>query len=154
MREIAATHGTEDETYARALNHITSKSRNNGIDGALQYVDQNHQTREFDGLLLCDRSGVGQQLAAQAGKNLRSFILHRLTLDSAGYPIICVPIGLDAAGLPFSLSIQHTAWREDVLIKWASAIEDLIHEIDGWRPLPTYRNHLSKNIPIINKSTG
>ena len=72
--------------------------------------------------------------------------LSRLTLT--GYPIICIPIGLDAAGFPVSLSIQHTAWSEGKLIKWASAIEDLIHHVQSWRPTPEYRNFTSKNIPI------
>jgi len=74
--------------------------------------------------------------------------------DYIGYPIICIPIGIDSAGIPFSLSIQHTAWREDVLIKWASAIEDLVHSISGWRATPTYKNHLSKNVPIAENDTG
>ncbi len=71
-----------------------------------------------------------------------------------GYPIICIPIGVDAAGLPFSLSIQHIAWKEDVLIKWASAIEDLVRTLDGGRPTPQYKNHLSKNLPIERKAVG
>ena len=75
-------------------------------------------------------------------------------LIGVGYPIISVPIGVDSAGFPFSLSIQHTAWKEDVLIKWASAIEDLVHGMNGWRPIPTYKNHMSKNIPIARKATG
>lgn len=74
--------------------------------------------------------------------------------DYAGYPIICIPIGVDSAGIPFSLSIQHTAWKEDVLIKWASAIEDLVLSFSGGRVTPTYRNHLSKNLPIAENDTG
>ncbi len=40
---------------------------------------------------------------------------------------------------------------EASLIKWASAIENLLQENEnfGWRPLPTYKNHLAKNVPIL-----
>ena len=62
-------------------------------------------------------------------------------------------MGLDSTGLPFSLSLQHTAWKEDVLIRWASAIEDLVQGVHGWRPTPQYRDHLSKNIPVKDKSS-
>ena len=72
---------------------------------------------------------------------------------SIGYPIICIPIGVDSAGLPFGLSLQHTAWKEDVLIRWASAIEDLVRGISGWRSTPEYRDHMSKNIPVLDKSS-
>ena len=67
--------------------------------------------------------------------------------------MICIPIGVDSNGLPFSLSLQHTAWKEDVLIRWASAIEDLVRGINGWRPTPQYHDHLSKNIPVTDKSS-
>ena len=80
---------------------------------------------------MCDRKGVGQQLAAQAG-----------------YPIICIPIGLDKQGIPVALSIHHRAWQEALLVKWASAIEDLLREVTGHRACPTYANSSSKNIPI------
>lgn len=66
---------------------------------------------------------------------------------------MCIPIGVDSTGLPFSLSLQHTAWKEDVLIKWASAIEDLVRGMNGWRPTPQYRDHLAKNIPVMDKSS-
>lgn len=82
-----------------------------------------------------------------------SYCRYQPDLILIGYPIICVPIGADSAGLPFSLSLQHTAWKEDVLIRWASAIEDLVHQISGWRCTPEYREHLSKNIPVVDKSS-
>ena len=68
LHEVAAAHGAKDETYQKALSHIQTKSRAEGIDAALKYTDANNKTHEFDALLLCDRSGSGQQLAAQAGK--------------------------------------------------------------------------------------
>jgi amidase len=75
--------------------------------------------------------GIGQQYAAQAG-----------------YGIIGIPIGVDDEGLPVSLSVQHTAWQDHLLVRWASAIEDLLRQELGPRVVPTYRNHTSKNVPV------
>lgn len=50
--------------------------------------------------------------------------------------------------MPVSLTLQHTAWREGTLIKWASAIEDLIREKFGPREAPKFQNHLAKNVPV------
>jgi amidase len=120
--EIVQSEGRQDDIYQSALQHIQRQTREYGLDAALEDVDA---------LLFCDRRGVGQQYAAQAG-----------------YPIICMPIGIDVDGLPVSLSVQHRAWREADLVKWASAIEDLLKRQTGGRPTPTFRNHLAKNIPI------
>jgi hypothetical protein len=67
----------------------------------------------------------------------------------SGYPIISIPIGLDSDGLPIALSLQHSQWKEGELIKWASAIEDLLHSIFGWRATPGYCNPLSKRLPVF-----
>jgi amidase len=130
--EILESKGVKDETYHAALGHIRKQTRENGIDAALCYRDPgNGSTVPLDALIFCDRRGIGQQYAAQAG-----------------YPIICIPIGLDDKGMPVSLSLQHTAWKEAELVKWASAIEDLWNRENGWRATPTFRNLLAKNIPI------
>ena len=126
--EIAQTQGIKDETYYKALTYTQLKSRKEGFDGALKHPDG-----DLDALLLCDVNGVGQQMAAQAA-----------------YPIISVPIGLDSDGMPVSLSIHHSAWKEKALIKWASAIEDLVGEIVGPRATPRYRNYTSKNLPVFD----
>ncbi|KAL8719089.1 MAG: hypothetical protein Q9181_008108, partial [Wetmoreana brouardii] len=131
LREIVATRGEKNKTYHEALKYIQDTSRKQGIDAALRSVTSDNETIELDALLICDRKGAGQMLAAQAG-----------------YPIISIPIGIDAIGLPVGLSIQQRAWKEAALIKWASAIEDLVHHIDGWRPTPEYKESMSKNIPI------
>lgn len=124
--EIVAAKGEENGTYQAALTHIQKQTRESGIDAALRYEGQ-----DLDALLFFDRRGIGQQYAAQAG-----------------YPIISIPIGLDTNQMPVSLSIQHTAWSEGALIRWASAIEDLWARENGPRPAPTFRNHLAKIIPI------
>ncbi|EON67128.1 hypothetical protein W97_06381 [Coniosporium apollinis CBS 100218] len=136
FHEIIKQCGVRDDTYRSALAYIQEESRRFGIDGALKHVRKNGESVELDALILCDRKGIGQQMAAQAG-----------------YPIICVPIGLDAAGFPVGLTLHQTAWKEGALIRWASAIEDLRNHVFGPRPTPTYREYLSKNIPIARKYT-
>ncbi|KAI9814317.1 MAG: hypothetical protein M1826_002283 [Phylliscum demangeonii] len=131
LREIVATGGAKDETYHHALRYMQTTCRDGGIDAALRHVRDDGQCIELDALLLCDRKGAGQQIAAQAG-----------------YPIICIPIGLDACGLPVSLSVQQSAWREAALVRWASAIEDVVRELRGGRPTPEYHRYSSKNIPV------
>ncbi|CAL8582722.1 hypothetical protein XPA_008370 [Xanthoria parietina] len=131
LHEAVKSQGMEDRTYSKALQYIRYQCRDRGIDAALHLNNDGSTTIEFDALLLCDHKQAGQQLAAQAG-----------------YPIITIPIGTDTDGLPVSLSFQHTAWQERKLIKWASAVEDLILEVQGWRPTPQYRSFHSKNIPI------
>ncbi|KAH9908520.1 amidase [Xylariomycetidae sp. FL2044] len=126
FHEVAASKGIKDSTYQSALAHIQKQTRENGIDAALSY-----RGARLDALLFCDRRGIGQQYAAQAG-----------------YPIICIPIGLDDKGLPVSLSVQHTAWKEAELVRWASAIEDLWRKANEPRAIPTFRNIHAKNIPI------
>ncbi|KAF2436222.1 amidase [Tothia fuscella] len=131
FHECVKTQGLKDDTYFAALEYVQRKSRAEGIDAALQ-ESVDGKTEEFSALLLFDRKGAGQQMAAQAG-----------------YPIVTIPIGLDNKGLPVGLSLQHTAWREAVLIKWASAIEDLLRDEFGWRATPGYKNFMAKNIPIL-----
>ncbi|KAH8882953.1 amidase [Thozetella sp. PMI_491] len=131
---MVESKGVKDETYHAALAHIRKQTRENGIDGALLYRDpETGAATELDALLFCDRLGIGQQYAAQAG-----------------YPIICIPIGLDSSGMPVSLSLQHSAWREGDLVKWSSAVEDLWKSLRGPRTTPTYRNLGAKNVPIEN----
>ncbi|KAL8902139.1 MAG: hypothetical protein Q9207_004858 [Kuettlingeria erythrocarpa] len=133
LHEVVKSRGAEDQTYLKALHYTRHKCRVEGIDAALKFNDSSAGTVEVDALLLCDRKGAGQQLAAQAG-----------------YPIITIPIGLDTNGFPVSLSFHQRAWQEGKLIKWASAVEDLVHEVQGWRPTPEYRNFHSKNVPVVS----
>lgn len=139
---MVAARGLECPTYHTALAHIRKQTRENGIDDALVHRNENVAEaekrgngpgeQELDARLFCDRRGIGQQYAAQAG-----------------YPIICIPIGLDAYGMPVSLSLQHRAWNEHKLVRWASAIEDLLwNKENGWRPTPGFKNSSAKIIPV------
>ena len=58
----------ETEVYFEALSYIRQKTREEGIDAALKHTTKSGEVIELDALLLCDRMGVGQQLAAQAGR--------------------------------------------------------------------------------------
>lgn len=68
MRIIAATKGEKTETYHKALKYVRDTCREQGIDAALKQTLTNGDTIELDALLLCDRLGAGQELAAEAGQ--------------------------------------------------------------------------------------
>ncbi|KAL8949284.1 MAG: hypothetical protein Q9222_004590 [Ikaeria aurantiellina] len=131
FHDIVATRGEKGRTYFEALNHIQAQTRASGIDAALKHTTTDGKVHELDALILCDRLLVGQQIAAQAG-----------------YPTINVPVGVDDEGMPVSITLQQSAWKEGTLIKWASAIEDVRDEILGGRPTPEYKEYLAKNVPI------
>lgn len=150
FRKCVETKGLKDRTYYAALHHIQRQCRENGIDAALQDRSAetsamerqwDHEEPLFDALLFCDVKAGGIQIAAQAG-----------------YPVMTIPIGLDPEGMPVPLTLQHSAWQEDKLVKWASAIEDLIKTDVEQAPKsstsrlgripPSYKHHLRKNIPV------
>lgn len=149
FRQCVETQGIKTPTYHAALKHITSQCRENGIDAALKHRNQpNSQGVELDALLFCDVKRGGIQIAAQAG-----------------YPVLTIPAGLDPDGMPVSLVLIHTAWQDDKLVKWASAVEDLLAHHEQLRLKandkkqlprserlgripPTYIDHLRKNVPV------
>ncbi|KAI9798852.1 MAG: hypothetical protein M1833_004355 [Piccolia ochrophora] len=119
------SEGIEDDTYTAALEYIQFQSRIMGIDGALASGG-----RLLDGLLvpiLAD-GGVACQVAAKAG-----------------YPMISIPVGVNDTGVPFGIGIIQSAWREDLLIKYGSAIEDLIRG----RRSPTFLNPDADNYMYV-----
>lgn len=148
FRDCVATKGIKTPEYHAALKHITSQCRENGIDAALKHTAEGGKEVHLDALLFCDVKRGGIQIAAQAG-----------------YPVITVPVGLDPDGMPLSIVLIHTAWQDDKIVKWASAIEDLLRHYtttkavnNGGKRLarekrrgripPTFEKHLSKNIPV------
>lgn len=132
-----ATGGTRNETYWQALSFCQGKTRE-GIDWALQGGGQEIPggRSKLDGLLVPPDVGQTYQIAAQAG-----------------YPMITVPAGTHSSdGMPFGLAVMQTAWAEDELVRWASAIEDLQKTTDEWqykRTLPEWRSYLQRNIPVL-----
>jgi amidase len=102
--------------YSKALEYNLRKSREEGIDAAMR-----HGEIELDGLLVPVQAedGVACSVAAKAG-----------------YPMITIPVGVNDIGLPFGMGIIQTAWKENLLVRYGSAIEDLT----GHRHRPTFLN--------------
>jgi amidase len=117
-----------DDKYHEALAYVRRKSREEGIDAAMKDGED-----ALDGLLvpLQVDGGVACSVAAKAG-----------------YPMITIPIGVNAVGLPFGLGIINKAWRENLLVKYGSAIEDLVHG----RKRPNFLNLDADNYPYVGHS--
>ena len=113
------------DIHDRALSYIRQKSREEGIDAALQ-----HEGSQLDGLLvpLQADGGVACSVAAKAG-----------------YPMIAVPVDVDDLGIPFGIAIMQTAFGEGKLIRYGSAIEDLCRG----RKLPRFLNFHAENYPYV-----
>jgi amidase len=126
--------GVMDETYYQALAFCQQSTRENGIDAALA---MNPNGGKLDALLVPPDVGQTYQIAAQAG-----------------YPMLTVPVGVHGdTGMPFGLAFMQTAWAEGELVKWGSAVEDLMASEGGepfGRTLPNWYGYLEKNLPIRN----
>ncbi|THY48746.1 amidase family protein [Aureobasidium pullulans] len=125
-----ASKGEKNETYWSALNFCRHTTREAGIDAVLAMGPNGTQ---LDGLLVPPDVAQAPQIAAQAG-----------------YPMLTLPAGTHENGMPFGLAIMQTAFAEDKLVKWGSAIEDL--QISSGTPhkrtLPQWRDYLVRNIPV------
>lgn len=70
--------------------------------------------------------------------------------------MITLPVGLTPEGTPFGLSIMNTAWSESSLVKYGSAIEDMLFQsqpshmtgLKRGRTLPMFHEHMARNIPV------
>ena len=116
---------TGDTIYNKALEYIRRQSRERGIDAAMGAGEDT-----LDGLLvpLQADGGVACSLAAKAG-----------------YPMITIPIGVNDNGVPFGLGMIQKAWKEHLLVKYGSAIEDLV----GGRKRPTFLNKDADNYTYV-----
>lgn len=120
------TKGFRNDTYWQALNFCQTSTRK-GINDALE---QNGQ--RLSGLLVPPDVGQSYQLSAQAG-----------------YPVITIPAGIHSeSGMGYGLGILQTAWGEEELVRWGSAIEDLTRGTRFARTLPKWRGSLQRNIPV------
>ncbi|ABN65714.2 Glutamyl-tRNA(Gln) amidotransferase subunit A (Glu-ADT subunit A) [Scheffersomyces stipitis CBS 6054] len=121
--------GIKNETYYQAIEFVHRTSRDEGIDYALNYTDSGTgENFQLDGLLVPSGHSITYQQAAKAG-----------------YPMITIPVNETSVGLPYGLGIMQTAWAEPQLIKYGSAIEDLIQG----RTKPKFLDYLAKNIPVV-----
>ncbi|KAI4741378.1 amidase family protein [Aureobasidium sp. EXF-12298] len=125
-----ATKGEKNATYWSALNFCRYTTREAGIDAVLAMGPNGTQ---LDGLLVPPDVAQAPQIAAQAG-----------------YPMLTLPAGTHENGMPFGLAIMQTAFAEDKLVKWGSAIEDLqvSSKTPHQRTLPQWRDYLFRNIPV------
>ncbi|EFY85954.1 hypothetical protein J3459_008374 [Metarhizium acridum] len=120
------TKGIQDETYWQALNFCQSTTRG-GINDALRY-----KNKTLSGLLVPSNVAQSYQISAQAG-----------------YPAITLPAGIDdESGMGYGLAILHTAWAEEELVRWGSAIEDLTKGTQYARTLPKWRGYMQRNLPV------
>ncbi|KAK7973441.1 hypothetical protein PG988_007575, partial [Apiospora saccharicola] len=166
-----ATRGVRDETYWQALNFTQSSTRA-GIDAALTLTStpspikstpqeqKRKNLRKLSGLLVPPDVGQTYQIAAQAG-----------------YPMATIPAGVrqrpSSDKMPFGLGLLQTAWGEAELVRWASAIEDLLllqlqlqlqvpsiqssddssGDVVGTssraRTRPRWHGYLQRNIPVL-----
>lgn len=129
--EAAETKGIRNETYWQALSFCQRTSREEGIDAALSQ-DRN----QLDALLIPPDVAQSVQIAAQAG-----------------YPIITIPASVHSeSGMPFGLALLGTAFSEATLVKYASAMEDLMIRTDSLyqraKHDPRWEGYLERNIPV------
>ncbi|RYO85801.1 hypothetical protein DL766_003757 [Monosporascus sp. MC13-8B] len=105
---IAESRGVRDDRYHAALRHIGRQAREKGIDAALRGYRRGRGEgpgmpiviTALDALMFCDRRDIGQEYVVLAG-----------------YPIACILIGVYEHGMPVSLSVRSTGWKEAELVK-------------------------------------
>jgi amidase len=132
-----ATKGIRNETYWQALEFCHRTTREEGIDAAL-----NHEGEQLDALLVPPDVAQSYQIAAQAG-----------------YPVITIPASVHSlSGMPFGLALIGTAFSEATLVKYASAMEDLMvssgSRFQRSKTPPTWDGYLERNIPVEWQCTG
>ncbi|KAJ7605169.1 amidase family protein [Roridomyces roridus] len=132
-----ATHGIMNETYylAKLWRHELSRT---GIDTALTHIAADGTLTLLDGLLV-PMAGGGIFDSPSSGLPA-----------AAHYPAVTLPIGQDPWQLPFGLGIWGTAFDEDKLIRYGSAIDDLIR----WRGKPQFYNYETTEIPFDPRWPG
>jgi amidase len=124
--ESLETKGEMNSSYYECLAYLDRVSRSEGIDAALDYTYPNGTNIKLDALLVPSGSG---------STNLPA---------TAGYPMVTMPIGVNAHSVPVGISLIATAWREDILVKYGSAIDDLIQG----RIKPGFVEWWSRRVPV------
>ena len=69
--------------------------------------------------------------------------------------MITLPAATNATtGMSFGLALMGTAWSEASLVKWASAIEDVIKSSNQegrfGRSKPQWYGYRERNVPVLN----
>ena len=124
--DSAATKGAMNSSYYECIEYLNNVSRTEGIDAALAYTYPNGTTIQLDALLTPSGGGA---------TNLPAM---------AGYPMVTIPIGQNAYSVPVGISLIGTAWSEPTLIKYGSALDDLIQG----RKKPAFIEWWARNLPV------
>jgi len=124
--DSAATKGEMNSSYYECIEYLNTVSRVEGIDAALSHTYPNGTTVQLDALLV--PSGAGST-------NLPAM---------AGYPMVTMPIGSNAHSVPVGIALIGTAWSEPALIKYGSAVNDLVQR----RQKPKFIEWWAKNVPV------
>jgi len=123
-----ASGGIMNETYWNALAYIHRTTREEGIDYALNYTDpKTGENTQLDALLFPTSTTVGFQQSAMAG-----------------YPLLTIPVAQRYDSRPFGICLMQTAFGEPKLIKYGSAIEDLLKG----RKEPKFLEYTAQNVPV------
>ena len=132
-----ATKGIMNETYWQALSFCQRTTREDGIDAALH-----HDGTNLTALLVPPDVAQSYQIAAQAG-----------------YPVITIPAYTHTlSGMPYGFALMGTAFSEAALIKYASAIEDLLVSTNSpyqrKNCQPKWEGYLERVIPTAAQCFG
>ena len=132
-----ATKGIMNTTYWEALEFCHRTSREEGIDGALA-----NDGSAVDVLLAPPDVAPSYQVAAQAG-----------------YPVLTIPAYVHSlSGMPYGFSFMGTAFSEATLIKYASAVEDLLKNNDAKYQTkhapPGWEGYMKRVIPTLPQCFG
>ncbi|KAK4569800.1 hypothetical protein LTR86_002769 [Recurvomyces mirabilis] len=132
-----ATGGIMNETYYQALDFCHRTSRVDGIDYALA-----NNGSAVDLLLAPPDVGPSYQIAAQAG-----------------YPVVTIPAYVHSlSGMPYGFSFMGTAFSEAKLVKYASAVEDLLKSTNSKyqrkNTPPSWQGYLERVVPTAPQCFG
>ncbi len=132
-----ATKGIMNQTYWEALEFCHRTTREDGIDAALH-----HNGDQLDALLVPPDVGQSYQIAAQAG-----------------YPVLTIPASVHSlSGMPYGFALMGTAFSEATLIRYGSAIEDLMVSSDSpyqrAKTPPQWEGYLERNLPTLPQCFG
>jgi len=132
-----ATQGIMNETYYQALDFCHRTTREDGIDYALA-----NNGSAVDLLLAPPDVGPSYQIAAQAG-----------------YPVVTIPAYVHSlSGMPYGFSFMGTAFSEAKLVKYASAVEDLLKSTNSKyqrkNTPPSWDGYLERVVPTAPQCYG
>lgn len=124
----AATRGAMNASYYECDAWLKHVSQDHGIDAALRHRHTLPDGSAVNLTALLVPSGGGST-------NLPAV---------AGYPMVTVPVGYNAHSVPVGVSLIGTAWSEPMLVKFGSAIDDLVRG----RKKPAFEQWWSRRLPV------